>query len=239
MQLLAWLPCVAGVVVPRRDQLVAASLYLAAPCASATGLENFPRLDEGQNKASVLTSRPLEWLRIRNQLDADEEYNELADPIQRSTPVERLAQVLAVVDSFERLRPLVASADRSECRRVAAVLALAPFEKQSFKRIFNAYSDNIYYSNPDRANAYLLGGAPPTTKQTIQYLYRNQALDNIELLRGELNDIVLDPADLVVADALAFHGEASKALAAYVDLAPSSDLVAARNLLAKRPSSSS
>ena len=50
-----------------------------------------------------------------------------------------------------------------------------PFATTEFKRIFNAYADNIYYSSgSEEANAYLLGGATPSTRQTTQYLLRNE-----------------------------------------------------------------
>jgi hypothetical protein len=32
------------------------------------------------------------------------------------------------------------------------------YDTIAFKRIFNAYADNVYYSDPDRANLYLGGG---------------------------------------------------------------------------------
>lgn len=206
---------------------------MAPHVVGAAGIESFPRLDEGSNRANVLTSKPLEWIRIRRQLDADEEYGELADPNLRLSPGERLAKVVAIVDAFAALKPLIVHGTSTEWRRVADILALEPFERKAFKRAFNAYADNIYYANPDRANVYLLGGTPPSTKQTIQYLYRNDALDNIEQLRGEL-EYLISHTDTDISDALAFHVKASSAFAAYLDLAPKQDLIAARKILQDR-----
>ena len=45
---------------------------------------------------------------------------------------------------------------------------------------FKHKADNIYYSDPDRANAYLGGGAVPKNEQSIAYLLRNDVLTNLE-----------------------------------------------------------
>merc|ERR1711871_1098076 len=58
---------------------------------------------------------------------------------------------------------------------------------REFKRIFNAYADNIYYtSGSPESNLYLLGGATPSSAQTTQYLLRNEALKQVSELRDEL-----------------------------------------------------
>lgn len=208
--------CSFGFGFGRRDM---ATLLLA-------GVDTFPRLDEGTNKANVLTSRPLERIRIQRQLDADEQYQELADPQELPT-TERLAAVMTIIDTFASMRPAI---ERGEYASVAEALTNAPFEKKAFKRTFNAYSDNIYYSNPDRANVYLLGGTPPSNKQTIQYLYRNQALDNIEQLRSELEYLATSD-DNDASDALRYHDDASKALSDYLLLVPEDERQAARQAL--------
>ena len=58
-----------------------------------------------------------------------------------------------------------------------AVLGAGQFRDREFKRLFNDYADNIYYAaGSTEANAYLLGGATPSSAQTTQYLLRNEAL---------------------------------------------------------------
>ena len=47
-------------------------------------------------------------------------------------------------------------------------------------------ADNIYYSDPDRANLYLGGGAVPKNEQSIAYLLRNDILTNLENLQAEV-----------------------------------------------------
>jgi hypothetical protein len=49
-------------------------------------------------------------------------------------------------------------ARQDRLKAAAAILRQGRYEKIAFKKIFNAYGDNIYYSDPDRANLYLGGG---------------------------------------------------------------------------------
>ena len=68
-------------------------------------------------------------------------------------------------------------ANRKEWPALIKLLSTGAFETIEFKRIFNQFSDNIYYSSDTtEANAYLLGGATPSSSQTQQYLLRNEAL---------------------------------------------------------------
>merc|ERR1712039_687207 len=83
----------------------------------------------------------------------------------------------------------------SEWPRLLQVVTSAPFTTLEFKKVFNAYSDNIYYSSSSaEANVYLLGGATPSTSQTTQYLLRNEALkqlgEYVDELRYQLNQDV-------------------------------------------------
>jgi hypothetical protein len=130
----------------------------------------FPRVDEGSDKGSILTAKPLEWIRIKRQLDADESLQELADPNSRDSPGQRLSKVLRLEDAIRAMGPQLATADGRALAQAA--LASPSFETKAIKKAFNAYSDNVYYEkgDSDRANLYLLGGTPPSSKQTIQYM---------------------------------------------------------------------
>ena len=130
----------------------------------------FPRVDEGNDKGSILTAKPLEWIRIKRQLDADESLQELADPNLRDSPGQRLSKVLRLEDAIRAMGPQLTTADGRSL--AAAALASPAFETKAIKKAFNAYSDNVYYEkgDSDRANLYLLGGTPPSSKQTIQYM---------------------------------------------------------------------
>jgi hypothetical protein len=50
------------------------------------------------------------------------------------------------------------SSPRLDDSEMVALLSQSVYETIEFKRIFNAFADNIYYSDPDRANLYLAGG---------------------------------------------------------------------------------
>merc|ERR1712146_493813 len=69
--------------------------------------------------------------------------------------------------------------------------------------VFNRYADNIYLAKgDDRANAYLGGGATPSSLQTVQYMLRNDLLTNLDNITQELEYLLRcikegqSPADL-------------------------------------------
>ena len=119
-------------------------------------------------------------------------------------------------------------------------LSQPPFTKVAFKRTLNAYSDNIYYVDRDRANAYLSGGAAPTNTQTIAYLHRNDCLTNIEALVSELEFLIgerdgqRDATD--TADLKQFSAAAAAALGKYLSLVPPPEMAAARALVVGKSS---
>ena len=150
------------------QQLCTAFTSITAPALALD--PRFPRVDEGNDKGSILTAKPLEWIRIKRQLDADESLQELADPNLRDSPGQRLSKVLRLEDAIRAMGPMLGTADGRSL--AAAALASPSFETKAIKKAFNAYSDNVYYEkgDSDRANLYLLGGTPPSSKQTIQYM---------------------------------------------------------------------
>ena len=95
------------------------------------------------------------------------------------------------------------------------------------------YSDNIYYtSETAEANAYLLGGATPSTSQTTQYLLRNEALRQLAELSDEIKYQQGLPAGEresdVAREALA---ACLKAFDEYLALAPPADAKYARDAI--------
>jgi len=187
--------------------------------------------NEGSNKGTVLTAKPLEWIRIKQQLDADETLGELADPRgSPDSPAARLANVLRLEDALRGVGPLLQT--KEGWKLAKATLDAPSFQTKAFKKAFNAYSDNVYYSknDPDRANLYLLGGTPPSAKQTIQYLHRNDALDSVESLRSEIDYLLANPGE-GVADAKAYHAAGVKAFDEYFALCPPEDAKAARAIV--------
>ena len=109
---------------------------------------------------------------------------------------------------------------------------------------FNAFADNIYYSDPDRANLYLGGGAEPTTIQSIAYLLRNDILTNIEDMRAEvkflLKELEKNGVDEAVNELDEIYGlnkMANEAMKKYLDFYNSSSTVDVSLLENDKPSS--
>ena len=135
-----------------------------------------------------LQNKWLEKLRIVLQDSADDiSYGgELAPGGPPSAKPELLlAAIVQMEATLKKLAPMLA--DQSKWDAARLTVSTGPFAPLEFKRVFNAYSDNIYYSaGSQEANAYLLGGATPSTSQTTQYLLRNEALKWIGELADEL-----------------------------------------------------
>lgn len=55
--------------------------------------------------------------------------------------------------------------------------------------------------NSDRENKYLQGGASPSTRQTLQYLLRNDVIDNVEALTAEIAYLIREREALVEGSA--------------------------------------
>jgi hypothetical protein len=128
----------------------------------------------------LLTNPLLEQVRIWNQAQADNiryggelergdaanrgqvsAYPQLLVPILRmARDVDRLVASLESSSSSSSLPASVKvlSRPRLDDAEMVALLAQPVYDTIEFKRIFNAFADNIYYSDPDRANLYLAGG---------------------------------------------------------------------------------
>lgn len=216
-----------------RVQLTRRALVAAAPAiclgagASSCRAEVDPRFTPRQG----LQGKWLEQLRIVLQDQADDlQYGgELAPGGPPSAiPSLQLAQIVQMDATLAKLEPQLT--DESKWDAMLSVLTTGPFETLEFKRIFNAYSDNIYYaSGSSEANAYMLGGATPSTAQTTQYLLRNEALRQL----GELKDEIVYQKGLPVAkrenDVMTESLAACrKAFADYFKLAPPEELKLAK-----------
>ena len=115
--------------------------------------------------------------------------------------------------------------------KALGILQDPKYEKIAFKKTFNAYGDNIYYSDPDRANLYLAGGATPKTEQSLAYLLRNDVLTNVEDLRAEL-EYLLKSGETDVEDLYSFADTALSAMKRYLAIVPPNELDEAKKLLA-------
>ena len=102
------------------------------------------------------------------------------------------------------------------------------------RTLFNIISkaDNIYYSDPDRANAYLGGGAVPKNEQSIAYLIRNDILTNLENLQAEVAYLLKtkefgETEDLYLYSKLCVEG-----MDKYLALVPPPEVTMAKQILA-------
>ena len=112
------------------------------------------------------------------------------------------------------------------------ILMDSKFDKIQFKKVFNAYGDNIYYSDPDRANLYLGGGATPSNEQSLAYLQRNEILTNIENLRAELEYVTKSGDEEDIEDLYKYSDSTVKAMKKYLALVPPKQMEEAMDILA-------
>ena len=123
------------------------------------------------------------------------------------------------------------------------LLAKPLFVKINFKKAFNAFADNIYSSDPDRANLYLGGGAIPKTSQSIAYLLRNDVLTSVEDMRAEVQYLLRElnklgdgstvvvggkDGELDLEEMIALSKVANGGMVKYLDLVPPKELEVVR-----------
>jgi len=115
------------------------------------------------------------------------------------------------------------------------ILKQSKWDKVSFKRVFNAFADNIYYIDPDRANLYLMGGATPKNEQSIAYLLRNDILTNIEALQAEVDYWMKEKAnggEVETEDLFTYSQQAKDGIVKYLELVSPLELKMAREAMA-------
>jgi hypothetical protein len=134
-----------------------------------------------------------------------------------------LVPILRIDQELSEIKLLVRDEDRPKAwSKALKILQNDKYEKIPFKKIFNAYGDNIYYSDPDRANAYLGGGASPKAEQSIAYLLRNDVLSNVENLKAELEYLLKNEDE--VDDLYKYADIAGSAMKKYLAIVPPNEL---------------
>lgn len=193
-------------------------------------------------RKNPLTNPILEQIRIWEQNEADNiKYGgelERGD-VGKLGPAyaQLLVPILEIAAELESVNRLLSSdTSKDALERVQTILRQKRYEKIEFKKIFNAYGDNIYYSDPDRANVYLGGGATPKAEQTLAYLQRNEILTNVEDLQAEIA-YLLKTRDESAEDAVSLANNAVQAMRRYLEVVPPSELREARELLKPQVSS--
>jgi hypothetical protein len=110
---------------------------------------------------------------------------------------------------------------------INSILSSSKYNAKEFKKIFNRYSDNIFYADPRRANLYLGGGAIPDSSQTNKYLYRNVALTSIQNLKEDIDTLIKEKQwsdKQAVDDTIDDIREALDAFKNYFDLIDPNDI---------------
>lgn len=245
--------------VNRRDALKKFSLAFVSSVAAVSLTPQTALAESDLFKANPLTNRFLEEIRIREQDEKDNIYGgELesgsAKPDGLDQYVELLQPILTVEKDLSTVNQLINSNSDANNKpvtkeeytalfeKVTAILSKSQFDKINFKKAFNAFADNIYYSDPDRANLYLGGGAVPKTSQSIAYLLRNDILTGIEDMRAEVQYLLKELAKLSPGEVVKVGGDkgldleeisglsktASEGMIKYLDLVPPKELELAK-----------
>jgi hypothetical protein len=141
-----------------------------------------------------------------------------------------LLPILKIEQDLGDVQRLVSENAEDAWTTALKILQEERFEKTNFKKTFNKYGDNIYYSDPDRANLYLGGGATPKTEQSLAYLLRNDILTNVENLRAEL-EYLLKSKDSETEDLYLYATIVNTAMKKYLAIVPPKELEEARRLM--------
>ena len=161
-------------------QKIVSAAFGVASVATLSPTQSAGARDELFRK-NPLTNPVLEQMRIWEQAEADElkyggelERGDAGNKGKVDAYPRMLVPILGIAADLERIETLVGAASSSSSSSVEAwkqareILAKPEYEKVQFKKIFNRYGDNIYYSDPDRANMYLGGGATPKSEQSVR-----------------------------------------------------------------------
>ena len=233
--------------------------------AAATSNSNSPLF-----QPQPLTNSVLEQIRIWEQAEADNlkyggelERGNAGNKGQTSAYPQLLVPILVMAQELDTISQIVAVGNKEkpgEASRYYAelkhILDQPKYNKIEFKRVFNAFADNIYYSDPDRANLYLAGGgacrcccccgfvisqhtATPKTEQSLAYLLRNEILTNIENMRAEIDYLSRNLDDNDEEDLRLLATATAAAMQRYLAVVPPRELEQARALMTASSSSSS
>jgi hypothetical protein len=220
--------------------IMVASLMSVPSSASAAG-------DERLFRPNPLLNPVLEQLRIWEQVDADNikyggelERGDAGNKGKVNAYPTLLVPILKIDQELNEIKTLVHSGDNNSkpskdaMSKALTILQSPTYDKITFKKTFNKYGDNIYYSDPDRANMYLGGGATPKNEQSIAYLLRNDILTNMENLRAELEFLIktTEEENESVEDLYTYTDIVTSAMKKYLAQVPPNELKEAQNALA-------
>lgn len=234
----------------RRDFLGLALVGVPIMVASLTSVPSSASAasDDRLFRPNPLLNPVLEQLRIWEQVDKDNmkyggelEAGDAGNKGKVDAYPTLLVPILKIDRELSEIKTLVHSGDNNNSKpskdamsKALTILQSPTYDKTTFKKTFNKYGDNIYYSDPDRANAYLGGGATPKNEQSIAYLLRNDILTNMENLRAELEFLIKTPEEEneSVEDLYTYTDIVTSAMKKYLAIVPPNELKVAQEALA-------
>lgn len=184
---------------------------------------------------NILTSPVLETLRKIDQADPDENIGNESNKAILFVPIlkisEELNQCKSLLNELSTIKDVQPLAVRL-LKDIKDVLDSSEFQDKIFKKIFNRYSDNIFYSNSDQANLYLGGGSLPDSRQTQQYMLRNDVLTGIQNVRDDVYGLLTNGLDeQSLEDALDDVNSCLSSLEEYMSLCDPQDVALAMKIL--------
>ena len=235
----------------RRDFLGLALVGVPIMVASLTSVPSSASAasDDRLFRPNPLLNPVLEQLRIWEQVDKDNmkyggelEAGDAGNKGKVDAYPTLLVPILKIDQELNEINTLVHSGgdnnnsnkpSKDAMSKALTILQSPTYDKITFKKTFNKYGDNIYYSDPDRANAYLGGGATPKNEQSIAYLLRNDILTNMENLRAELEFLIKTPEEEneSVEDLYTYTAIVTSAMKKYLAIVPPNELKEAQEAL--------
>lgn len=228
---------------PLRGDLAEDPIVRAEAEAMKDDTNTRAKLVNGMNE--LLTNPVLEKVRLNTQASVDVTANSKnVDVNIFLVPILKLNQELDVCKRDIQLAQKSGSREDALKSLKGARALLNRYNTPSLKKLFNRYSDNIFYSDKREANLYLNGGATPGSAQTTAYLFRNSIITGINNVGEDLTQLVEDPALLqpdykdreqFFLDTLDDLKEAQDAFSNYLNLISPDEQISAASFLDKQP----
>jgi hypothetical protein len=187
--------------------------------------------------SNLLTNPVFEAMRKMDQVESDESLSTPSNTAILFTPILKISNTIE--DCKHSLERIWTHSDdevkaQSILRCINDQLAGSEFDAINFKKAFNRYADNIFYSDPSQANLYLGGGALPGSRQTQQYLLRNDILTYIQNAKEDMES-TLSQKPLSMQDVEDLKDDLDKALESlqeYFNLANPEDVDLGKKIIA-------
>lgn len=195
-------------------------------------------VDPSQNSQSPVMRNTNELIRqatsfdgINGNSDRSSIPKDVKDLISKRR--EKLLPIVRIEKTIKKINSSLLEKDYQNLTNLSKILNQPPFTKQSFKKTFNSYSDDILLIKSSNTNNFASTTNAPSTLQSIQYLYRNEALTNIEYLSMEINYLLEEmrktDSNLDLEDALSYTSKSLEAIENYLKLANQEDVNALRS----------